>query len=212
MKISLTFDNGPDPDVTPLVLDTLAKHGVRATFFLLGKNLAAPERWQLAARAFAEGHRLGNHSYSHSVPLGQLEPPGDAVAEIMSTDALLGDLRGSERLFRPFGRGRLGKHLLNSQAWDVLVAHQFTCVLWTLIPPERDQPDSWMQVALEGCESRPWSVIVLHDLPTGAMRRLGDFLSMLTERGAQFSQDFPDDCTPLRRGEPIGPHEHLIRS
>jgi len=42
MKISLTFDNGPDLDVTPGVLDTLAEHGLKATFFLLGKNLASP--------------------------------------------------------------------------------------------------------------------------------------------------------------------------
>ncbi len=210
VKISLTFDNGPDPEVTPLVLDTLAQHQVKATFFLLGKNLAEPQRRRLAQRAFAEGHRLGNHSYSHSVPFGLLDPAAEAVGEILSTDALLGELRGPERLFRPFGRGRLGKHLLNRQAWDALVAHRFTCVLWTLIPPERDQPDSWMQLALDGCEQRAWSVVVLHDLPTGAMRHLGEFLRMLNERGAQFSQDFPDDCTPLRAGVPVGPHEHLI--
>ncbi len=210
MKVSLTFDNGPEPDVTPLVLDTLARHGVKATFFLLGKNLVVPERRELAVRAFAEGHRLGNHSYSHSVPFGLLESPGEAVEEILATDNLLGDLRGEERLFRPFGRARIGRHLLNREAWDALAAHQYTCVLWTLIPPERDQPNSWMQVALEGCEQRPWSVIVLHDLPTGAMRRLGDFISMLTDRGAEFSQDFPEDCTPLRRGKPVGSHDHLV--
>ena len=171
MKISLTFDNGPDLAVTPGVLDTLAKHEVKATFFLLGKNLAEPERRVLAVRAFSEGHRLGNHSYSHSVPFGLLDRPTDAVNEILATDALLGDLRGAERLFLPFGRGKIGKHLLNDPAWDALVENKFTCVLWTCIPPERDRPDSWMEPALQTCALQAWSVIVLHDLPTGAMRQ-----------------------------------------
>ncbi len=210
MKVSLTFDNGPDPEVTPLVLDTLAQYDVKATFFLLGKNLAEPPRRRLAERAFGEGHRLGNHSYSHSVPLGLLEKPEDAVQEILSTDALLGELRGQERLFRPFGRAQIGRHLLNTQAWDVLVKLQCTCVLWNHIPPERDKPDSWMHSALAWCDVTPWSVIVLHDLPTGAMRRLGDFLGMLRDRGAEFSQDFPEVCTPLRRGSAVGAHDHLV--
>jgi peptidoglycan/xylan/chitin deacetylase (PgdA/CDA1 family) len=212
MKISLTFDNGPDLEVTPGVLDTLGKYNVKATFFLLGKNIAAPERRLLAGRAFNEGHRLGNHSYSHSVPFGLLDDPTEAVSEILATDALLGELAGRERLFRPFGRARIGRHLLNDAAWETLVANQFTCVLWTCIPPERDRPDSWMEPAIRMCETRPWSVIVLHDLPTGAMRKLDSFLAMLTERGAEFSQDFPVECTPLRKGVAVGPHEHLMAS
>jgi len=210
MKISLTFDNGPEPSTTPHVLDTLGAHQVKATFFLLGKNLNIPERRALAARAFAEGHLLGNHSYNHSVPFGLMESPADAVEEILSTDALLGELRGSERLFRPFGRARVGPHLLNKRAWDTLVAHKFTCVLWTYIPPERDQPDSWMQLALDACRSTEWSVIVLHDLPTGAMRNLGLFLTMAADAGAEFRQDFPPECTPLLKGIPFGSHEHLM--
>ena len=67
-----------------------------------------------------------------------------------------------------------------------------------------------MEPAIQTCAAQPWSVIVLHDLPTGAMRQLDVFLTMLADRGAEFSQDFPEDCTPLRRGVPTGPHEHLI--
>jgi peptidoglycan-N-acetylglucosamine deacetylase len=62
--IALTFDDGPDPEVTPRVLDALATHGVRATFFAIGHKLEAhPE---LARRIRAEGHELGNHSWHHS--------------------------------------------------------------------------------------------------------------------------------------------------
>jgi peptidoglycan/xylan/chitin deacetylase (PgdA/CDA1 family) len=210
MKISLTFDNGPDPEVTPQVLDTLADHGLKATFFLLGRNLEVPEHRKLAVRAFNEGHRLGNHSYSHGMPFGLLERPADAVTEILRTDALLGELRGEERLYRPHGRGRVGNHLLNREAWEALIANEFTCVLWNCIPPEQKMPDSWMEPAMEVCLTQLWSVIVMHDLPTGAMRQLDVFLTMLADRGAEFSQDFPSECTPLRKGVPLGPHEHLV--
>jgi peptidoglycan/xylan/chitin deacetylase (PgdA/CDA1 family) len=63
MKVALTFDDGPDPASTPQLLDLLRREGISATFFCIGRNVAAhPE---LAARIVAEGHMLGNHSYRH---------------------------------------------------------------------------------------------------------------------------------------------------
>ncbi|MGA7002507.1 MAG: polysaccharide deacetylase family protein, partial [Pseudolabrys sp.] len=62
-ELVLTFDDGPWPGTTPKVLDTLKNECVRATFFLLGRNVTAhPE---IARRALAEGHSIGHHSYSH---------------------------------------------------------------------------------------------------------------------------------------------------
>ena len=61
--VSLTFDDGPNPYATPLVLDALGRAGVHATFFFLGRHV---ERWpELARRAAAEGHQIGNHGYYH---------------------------------------------------------------------------------------------------------------------------------------------------
>ncbi|MGH8274280.1 MAG: polysaccharide deacetylase family protein [Gammaproteobacteria bacterium] len=62
--VALTFDDGPDPEVTPRVLDALARHGAHATFFVIGRALA--EQPELARRIAAEGHTLGNHSWRHS--------------------------------------------------------------------------------------------------------------------------------------------------
>lgn len=62
-EVALTFDDGPNPDATPRVLDALAKHDVRATFFILGKHA---ELWpELVQRVVEEGHQLGNHGYFH---------------------------------------------------------------------------------------------------------------------------------------------------
>jgi peptidoglycan/xylan/chitin deacetylase (PgdA/CDA1 family) len=63
MKVALTFDDGPDPASTPQLLDLLAREGIPATFFCIGRNVAAHP--QLAARIVSEGHLLGNHSYRH---------------------------------------------------------------------------------------------------------------------------------------------------
>jgi peptidoglycan/xylan/chitin deacetylase (PgdA/CDA1 family) len=212
MTISLTFDNGPDLELTPVVLDTLASYGIKATFFPLGKNLASPPLRKLAERAFAEGHRIGNHSYNHATPFGLLEDPEEGVREILLSDALIADLGGAERLFRPFGRAQVGPHLLNARAWEILIERQFTCVLWNCIAPERQHPDAWVDPALAICRLQDWSVVVTHDIPKGGVLKLPYFIDRLLELGAEFSQDFPLECTPLRKGVPIGANEHLMPS
>jgi peptidoglycan/xylan/chitin deacetylase (PgdA/CDA1 family) len=62
-QVALTFDDGPNPDATPEILDTLAEYGVHATFFILGRHA---ERWpELVHRAVKEEHQVGNHGYFH---------------------------------------------------------------------------------------------------------------------------------------------------
>jgi peptidoglycan/xylan/chitin deacetylase (PgdA/CDA1 family) len=63
-RVALTFDDGPDPEVTPRVLDALAQDGAHATFFTIGRALEAHP--DLARRLVAEGHELGNHSWRHA--------------------------------------------------------------------------------------------------------------------------------------------------
>lgn len=61
--VALTFDDGPNPDATPAILDALGERDVKATFFVLGRHA---ERWpDLVRRAAAEGHVIGNHGYYH---------------------------------------------------------------------------------------------------------------------------------------------------
>ncbi|MDB4891132.1 MAG: polysaccharide deacetylase [Gemmatimonadetes bacterium] len=61
--VSITFDDGPNPDATPLILDVLKREGVRATFFVLGRHA---DRWPALVKRMAdEGHQIGNHGYFH---------------------------------------------------------------------------------------------------------------------------------------------------
>jgi peptidoglycan-N-acetylglucosamine deacetylase len=62
-EIALTFDDGPNPRWTPLLLDTLERHGVKATFFLIGQYAA--QQPELVRRIHAVGHLIGNHTWSH---------------------------------------------------------------------------------------------------------------------------------------------------
>jgi peptidoglycan/xylan/chitin deacetylase (PgdA/CDA1 family) len=210
MKISLTFDNGPHPDVTPRVLDDLAAAGTPATFFAVGRQLD-PDTLPLLRRAREEGHRIGNHTFHHAAPFGVLEPPLEAIDEIERTQALLGDL-GAERLFRPTAGGEVpDRRLMTPAAHRHLVDGGYSCILWNNVPRDWANIDGWPQVALGQAAGQDWSVLVIHDIATGAMSHLSRFLEMAADQGAQFVSDFPDNCVPIRAGEPLWPMDHLMR-
>ncbi len=209
--LTLSFDNGPEPGVTDAVLDTLARHGVRTTFFVLGHKLATPEGRRLVERAHAEGHRIGNHTWSHKTPLGLLDDPEAARDEIARTQAELGALAHPQRYFRPFGGGgNLDARLLSRSALDYLIAERFTCVLWNSIPRDWDDAEGWVARAHAQWRAQPWTLMVLHDLPTGAMRHLDRFLGEVREAGGRFRQEFPPDCMPLREGRVAAPLEDYV--
>jgi len=187
------------------VLDILEAAGIKATFFVLGSKLAEKKRRALAKRAHAEGHWIGNHTWSHAQPLGRLTDPSRAVSEIVETEGLIDELAHPDRLFRPFGGGgELGPHLLSAAAVDVLKKEKMTCVLWNAIPRDWEDPRGWAETAIAQCLAQPWTLLVLHDLPTGAMGRLKIFIERVRDHGGTFRQDFPPQCVPLKRGELVG--------
>ena len=199
--LCLSFDNGPEPEVTPGVLAILARRGIPATFFLVGEKLRDPAGLALAQRMRAEGFAVGNHTFSHGTPLGR-RPGPEAVAEIAACDALLGDLREPERLFRPNGGGgTLGPHLLNAAAARHLQAGGHTVVLWNAIPRDFDDPDGWPERArAQHAAATAPVLMVLHDLPNGAMRHLDRVLGAWQDAGVAFLAEPPGSCVPIRRG------------
>ncbi|MBL8188769.1 MAG: glycosyltransferase [Acidobacteria bacterium] len=96
-QVALTFDDGPDEEWTPQILDILKREGVPATFFIIGQNGQANPG--LVKRIVAEGHDIGNHSYTHP-NLGEI--PGRLTElELSATQRLIESLTGrSTRLFR----------------------------------------------------------------------------------------------------------------
>ncbi|MFD4504226.1 polysaccharide deacetylase family protein [Streptomyces sp. NPDC058457] len=211
MKVTLTFDNGPTAAVTHQVLDTLAAHGVKSTFFLVGDNLRDPANRAAAERAAGAGHWIGNHTLTHSVQLGDSPDADTARREIGEAQRLIGELATPGRLFRPYGRGGIQDRLLFSRAGLArLRRDEHTCVLWNSVPRDWDDPDGWVDTCLADIATRDWSLVVLHDLATGAMDHLPGFLEGLKGVGADVVQDFPPDCVPIRDGRVRRSLEHLV--
>jgi len=199
-KVTLTFDNGPDPQATPQVLDCLARHGVKSTFFVLGQHVSTSVGLDLARRASREGHWIGNHTWTHTGRLGEMTREA-ALQEFDRTQQALAWVEQPARLFRPRGGGgRVGKGLLHPAVAEKLIAGGFTCVLWTSVPGDFRDPDGWMDRALADCRSRDWSLVVLHDIPNGAVKHLDTLLRKLAAEGHQYTQEFPADCTPILNG------------
>jgi peptidoglycan/xylan/chitin deacetylase (PgdA/CDA1 family) len=124
-RVALTFDDGPDPEVTPAVLDELKRQGARATFFVIGENLVRhPE---LGRRIVAEGHVLANHSWQHSY-LQNFRLRDWQQQEIERGERSIEEVTGrpSSRLYRPPVGMKTGDHAraigalgLKVVAWSV---------------------------------------------------------------------------------------------
>ncbi len=154
-RVALTYDDGPNTPSTNDVLDILAKHGVKATFFCVGENaLRHPE---VVKRAFREGHVIGNHSMYHSRKAGLLL---GETAHIDSCTFLLTSLIGAQPLLyrapwgwlTPWETMRLLQRGFGIIGWDV-----YTYDWQVPSPPGRDIADSVMKTV------KPGSVVLFHD-------------------------------------------------
>jgi hypothetical protein len=82
-EVALTFDDGPHPTATPSVLKLLARHGRKATFFLVGRNISR-DTYSMVQQMVAEGHALGSHSYSHNVHMTNVATPEATIEDIVA--------------------------------------------------------------------------------------------------------------------------------
>jgi len=206
MRVTLTFDNGPTPGITEHVLDILSSRHIQTTFFIVGEKLMRPGGLELAIRAHSEGHWIGNHSLTHSVPLGEKPDAEYAQREIEETQKLIGELAHGDKLFRPMGGGGfIGPRLLSRAALELLHAGNYTCVLWSSVPGDWKDQDGWVDRCLSELAGRDWTVVVIHDVENASLPRLPEFLDQLDFRGIEFRQDFPDDVVVTRRGKIVSP-------
>jgi peptidoglycan/xylan/chitin deacetylase (PgdA/CDA1 family) len=210
-RLTLSFDNGPFSDVTPGVLDVLGRFGVTATFFVCGREARDPERRAILQRARREGHRIGNHTLTHTVELGTTDDPDVVRREIGEAQDALGDLADPERYFRPYGGGGvLGPRLLGRAAVRYLCDGGYTCVLWNSVPRDWEDVEGWPERALAHVRGQDWTLAVLHDIPTGAMAALPRFLERARDEGVLLSDALPPACVPIVRGEVVGAIEPYV--
>ena len=153
--VALTFDDGPTPQDTPLILSELRKFGVPATFFLIGQQI---EKFPNEAKMIVDaGHQIGNHSYSHRRMI--LTPLGEVESEITRTNDLLrkAGYEGEIRFRPPYGKKFL------TLPW-YLARHDIETVTWTVAPEGQGAEDSRTLTRQVLAQTRPGSIILLHPM------------------------------------------------
>ncbi len=174
-ELVLTFDDGPWPGTTPKVLDVLKNECVRATFFLLGRNVAANPA--IARRELAEGHSLGHHTFSH--PLLSRMAPAKAEAEIdrgIAEDelALYGQRRSEPRtpFFRFPGFASSRALLDRLQARHIVVfGADVWASDWLPMSPEQE-----LRLILARIERAGSGIVLFHDTKAQTAAMLPAFL------------------------------------
>ncbi|MDT5202834.1 MAG: peptidoglycan-N-acetylglucosamine deacetylase [Mycobacterium sp.] len=210
-RVTLTFDNGPTPGVTDQVLDILAERSLRAIFFVVANRVDGDAAARaLLTRMVRDCHRVGNHSLTHGHPLGELSEQ-ETIAEIATAHDILREFTGEKSLFRPWGtEGQLDRRCLNGTAVNYLVSGKHTCVLWHSVPRDWADPIGWIDRALADVRAREHTLVVIHDLPSGAMDGLPRFLDELDRSGVAVTAELPTECVPIIGGRIVGAVDHLM--
>ncbi|OWZ84895.1 polysaccharide deacetylase family protein [Natranaerobius trueperi] len=161
--VYLTFDDGPS-NLTPQVLDLLDQYDAEATFFVIGR--AAKNNPHILQRIHNEGHRIGNHSYTHDYDK-VYDSPESFEEELIKTEEIIKDIIGKETtIFRPPGGSY--PHLTDEMR-EVLNEHGYKVYNWsvssgdTAIPTPK--PQTIKHNVLEGVNTRQDPIVLLHDSP-----------------------------------------------
>ena len=177
--VTLTFDDGPSPDVTPSVLKMLAAHDIRAAFFFIGKNLDGPSKRATAARQVAKdvvlaGHFVGSHTKDH-LPLTTLDRVHQAV-EIDEGIASIEHATGAKPfLFRPpYGA-------LDGTAEVLVHDRNLELVMWSVEVGDmkNSDEDAMFYGLVEQLDFAGGGTVLLHDIHRSSVHVLGRLLAWL---------------------------------
>ncbi|MEV6239093.1 polysaccharide deacetylase family protein [Lentzea sp. NPDC051838] len=178
--VALTFDDGPDPAGAQQVLDVLQEEQVKATFFLMGRDLAShPE---LGRKIAESGHEIGNHTYNHKRMVGVL--PSTVAKEIEDTDAEIRKTGYTGEIhFRPPN----GKKLFALPHY--LSEHHRKTIMWDVEPDSEGTPSA-QQIETDVLnQTKPGSIILLHPMYQSrdeTRKALKPVIEKLKERGFRF--------------------------
>ena len=192
-KIALTFDDGPDPRTTPLVLNALREHDLEATFFVVGQQVA--KHPELLRRIVEEGHTVGNHTYDHA-DMSDLSPER-MRSELRSTQEAVDDALGYHYpmvLMRPpYGN----PYFEGSEALPafrrVVRGQGLIPVTWTVDPSDylRGHPRGIVRAVVRadeaGRKGESDEVLLLHDNHRQTAQALPEIIDYYEESGRRFA-------------------------
>ena len=173
-KIAITFDDGPNSHCTGRLLDGLKKRGVKATFFLIGKNVK--ENPDLVKRLDEEGHLIGNHTYNH-VEITRISDE-EAKKEITDTDEAICAITGKhvEYMRPPFG------------LWQEELEQELNVmpVMWTIDPLDWTTENVGEIVNKVVTEAEEGGIILLHDCYDSSVDAALRIIDTLQKKGFEF--------------------------
>lgn len=176
--IAMTFDDGPSPETTPRLLDILKQRNIKATFFMIGQN--AERNPTIVKRILAEGHEIGNHSWTHP----QLSKLADdrVTEEINKTQNAIKDASGyTPVLMRP----PYGAITARQKEW---IEKQFglSVIIWSVDPFDWKRPGASVieQRILAG--ARPGAIVLSHDIHKQTVDAMPATLDALAAKGFKF--------------------------
>jgi peptidoglycan/xylan/chitin deacetylase (PgdA/CDA1 family) len=171
-RVVLTFDDGPNIEHTPLILDALAKYNVAALFFVIGERLNVPGALEIVRRASREGHLIGNHTFNH-LNLTELSPE-EIRSQILRTHDLISEFEPKRKLFRPpYGA-------CDEAIKAIAKVLGYETVLWSASSKDwlpENESSAWVDIAVEEISSQHIAVLLCHDL-----KHTAEHLPRLIER------------------------------
>ena len=211
-EIALTFDDGPNPNVTPRILDILDQHCIKATFFLVG--IYAKARPDLVREIARRGHTIGTHTYTHPDNLRHLslQAAKSQITRGMEAahDALAGAPLNERKALAPFFRF---PGLNDSKTLITWVGNQNVAIVSCSFGADDWTPISSNEIyrrGLKAIESEGRGILILHDTKPRTADMLSRFIVTLEKRGYTFVQLAPkphnptlaDTSQPLRTSVP----------
>lgn len=201
-EVVLTFDDGPWPTTTPKVLDALAKECVKATFFLIGRNAQAYPA--LARREVAEGHSIGNHTFSHPGKTLRLMRDAAARADIdrgfaADEKAAYGSANGQITFFRFPGFADTPALVTWLESRNIgIFGSDLWASDWLLLTPQAE-----LDLVLKRLDRAKRGILLLHDSRASTAAMLPALLRALKQRGYRIVHIAPGpDKPPLRPAPP----------
>lgn len=209
--IAMTFDDGPSATLTPKLLDLLAAHHIKATFFVIGENVA--EHPDIVARAAREGHEIANHSWSHP-NLAKMSDEG-VRRQLWQTDEAIKSATGTRpTLLRP----PYGSITEREKRW-IHDEFGYQIVLWDVDPYDWKRPGPAVVRNRILQETRPGSIVLSHDIHPGTIEAMPSTFDALQAKGFKFvtvseliraaavepSQTPPSTSTSARAAIPLSP-------
>jgi len=176
--IAMTFDDGPSPETTPRLLDILKQRNIKATFFMIGQN--AERNPAIVKRILAEGHEIGNHSWTHP----QLSKLSDdrVTEEINKTQNAIKDASGyTPVLMRP----PYGAITARQKDW---IEKQFglNVIIWSVDPFDWKRPGASVIEERILAGARPGAIVLSHDIHKQTVDAMPATLDALAAKGFKF--------------------------